>query len=231
MLLQNGVRLLVVDGQCRYWAVGTKEMQPFWQETRTGKLDELRAKELAAAVGYQSWTSAVAHRALCDGPADLFWGDSIVRAAISACSVEPDGPIDEILAEAKAAKGWIDTLWKDGTPVDGPTRLRVVRHPSDVPNNRPKVAWPLQVDIESLAIDLPADLVLSTNDPGHLVVDEPGNAALRDYRVKLVAGELSEYNGQELFISVESAGKNYDVFFRDTLPQESDKGLLRPPAH
>jgi hypothetical protein len=200
------------------------------RKSEAGFRGGLRAKELAAAVGYQSWTSAVAHNPLCDGPAELLWGDSVVRGSISACNAEPDGPLEEILAEAKAARGWIATLWKDGTPVDGPTRLRVVRHPSDVPNNRPKVAWPLQVDIESLAIDLPEDLGLSTDDPGHLAVDDPGNATLRGYRGDLLAGKLSEYDGQELFISVESAGKSYDVFFRDTLPQESDKGLLRPPA-
>ncbi len=228
LLFQNG-RYLFVDGQCHYWVFGTKDLQPFWQETRSGTLTEAQEEALGAALDYPHWSSATAFQSGCDMPEEWLWGDGVFRVVAGACHSPSMGPYEELLAEAKAARGWIDTLWTSGAPVGGPVRLRVVRQPADVPNNRPKVSWPLQIDIESVAIDLATDINLSLEDPGYLVDADPGISVLRSYREQLLAGSLSEFVGQELIISIEANGAVYNLFFRDTVPYEDDQGLLRSP--
>lgn len=227
LLTQNGFFYLVIDGTCRYWTFGSKEMRGWWQATHTGVLSPEQATSLSADLDLSSWSDRHEVGGWCDAPTVFLWRKGALLRWSHSCNA-PDQPGQIIPALGKKTQAWVDDLWPKGTAVETPVRFAAITVPPSLDDpKRPTTT--LSIDLAPTALSYPQGYQLEQDDPG-LLVSEPGLLAeLRKERERVIAGDYLLFDGDPYVLPVRQNGVLYFVYFRDTIPLEDSNGLIRPP--
>jgi hypothetical protein len=217
---------LLVDGTCRYHVRGG-----LWNEARTGTLSAQDLERLSAQLRYPEWPRLAGRYCVgaFDLPAQHFWFD---RAAIvkvpcgtgdTPIRFDPQAPSIEV---GKA-------LYQKGLPIDGAARFALVATLPAPPANmqsryRGAEPWPLASDPRMLTPHVTG--MGPQPIPIHRV-DGADAATLRRLRVRMLAGEIGEGGPVPAFIPIRQPnGQLYELYVRDVLPFENDKGVVEAPV-
>lgn len=226
-----GFGYLYVLGTCEYLALPADAGMP-WPDARRGILGAEAEEQLSLALGYGGLAD-VAGAWGSDGAADgttLLVSDGVHAVACTAgCD---DGP--EAARVLWAELPWIDALWAEGEPLDGPLRISVVGW-ANASLDELGVPWPLEADPWSLAVD--GDTEPPPQAGQSILVDDPQQVALlRELRRQYREGDLPEGlpNALEAYghLAFTDAGGQdlFQLWMRDALPIEDDAGLVPLPS-
>lgn len=225
-----GFYYLYVLGTCEYFALPA-DGGVTWPDARTGTLDPATEEQLSRALDYGRLAD-VAGSWGTDGVSDgstLLVSDGVsTMACYAGCEQGPEG------AQALWAElHWVDTLWGQGTAVEGPLRISVIGW-ADATIDELGVPWPLDIDPWSIAIDGDVDPAPEAGQT--VLVDDPEHVAiLRDLREQYRSGNLPKNapNALEAYghLTFEAAGGQdlFQLWMRDSLPIEDAMGLIPLP--
>jgi hypothetical protein len=212
-----GDQVLLVDGQCRYYATGGDPLLGM----RTGVLTTAQASELANAIGWSklaSWSTLFADA----GPSCEDASGSVIRrpgVAARSCVCGCDPNLTPELSAAIAQVGpWTDRLVSAGEALTGPVTALAVRVP--MPAND-EFAWPLGRHIMAIP-DLESGKAAVPYDQGARFELADEVAALRDLRARQRARadpKITDY------IPVSDMGASYHVAVRDELPDAAQRAF------
>lgn len=214
MLAENGYESLLVDGSCQTW------ISRYNRPVRTRVLSNEREQTLAAALRLGQWNRfGGTHMGGCADASgiSLRFGAQSIRG--SACGLPPSDPLSILTT---AFEQQIQDLAADATDLAGDVRYLVLRESTPaIGDNRPAVAWPLEVSVASVVF--PDSLGPYVRGDSQLATGEDASR-LRSIRTTVTgAGSGPAYD----FTPVAGAGGVvYDLYLRDALPQEDADGLL-----
>jgi hypothetical protein len=212
----NGAPFVFIDGQCNYWASGPN----IWDETRTGVLDAETAAELGARLHFGAWPELAAfwtdpRPGIFDTP-DLIFDDS-KRAVI--CNRLCDHP--DVPGAVKAMRDELHVvareLWDRGHDVD--LGVRAIAIPYEEFQGIPFVDWPVARPISDFVRTGIVDV-----GEGVLENDPPSAQALKELRASFVRGDHGALGWNML--PIKSDGAYYQLYLRDVLPFEDERGLV-----
>ncbi len=228
VMAENGLAYFIVEGNCRFFAFEHSEGVAW-----TGTLNSAQETEVIDLfkLGEFSDLAGVYKFSACDaGSAVYAFGEHRVRVA----PVCPGGPgINNESSVRFLRDGW-STMYERsrtiGTEYEGNVRYSVVLYDVFVPNDinhRNAPEWPIDTDIEKLAIvssDLPEEY-LYEKGTSHLATGKDA-MALRRLRTAFYAGEIG-FSDATNYIPIEQTnGKRYQLFLRDSIDLENEDGLI-----
>jgi hypothetical protein len=208
-LSELGWSLLLIDGQCRYYAMTAPD-----REIRTGTLNDADALSFSQELSLGAWQGLPQSRGCPDASVQsyAFGAD---RTSVS-CESTP-------LSQAHDA--WLERLYDAGSPVDGPVRYWVIEPSNEQwPDSNPAIALPYPLAGAPAATSRPFE-------PGNpLVASDPGDAAkLRALRAEYQATPPAtlgpQYSIPVVLGTPERSSVYYDLSLRDTVPFEIDGAL------
>ncbi|MEI9937471.1 MAG: hypothetical protein WDO69_09635 [Pseudomonadota bacterium] len=208
-LSELGWSLLLIDGQCRYYAMAAPD-----REIRTGTLSEADAQGFSQDLSLGAWQGLAESRGCSDASAQTFaFGPD--RTSVS-CESTP---------LSQASDAWLERLYEGGSPVGGPIRYWVIEPSNERwPESNPDDALPYPLSEAPAAISGPFE-------PGTpLVATNPDDAAklraLRtDYQATTPSPSAPQYSIPVVLSTSEPSSAYYDLSLRDTLPFEVDGAL------
>jgi hypothetical protein len=226
-----GWAYIYVSGQCHYWVIDDF----IFRESREGDLTTEQARALAEDFSYSAWSGI-------EGD----WGDGSGHGAWMvvhdtkvgvACYFEcPGAPAAvQAVANRDLFENWVDQLYAEGTPLDGPIRMSfeawgwegTIRG-SDFA--RRAAPWPLQEQPSELApwihegtVDLPGPVENPTG--GHLITEAGALLGLRAART-----EKGTYDSPPWLALGPAEGGYASIQLRDSLPFEDDEGHVPEPS-
>ncbi|HYQ01153.1 MAG TPA: hypothetical protein VER96_20925 [Polyangiaceae bacterium] len=208
-LAEVGWSLLLIDGQCRYYAMTAPD-----HEIRTGVLNDTDAQSFSDELSLGAWPAP--------SPTDTCFDASTQTYAFGA---DRTSVTCESTPLSQASDAWLERLYQAGTPVNGPVRSWLTE-----PSNE---HWP--ASNPDLALPYPfAELQSAVSDPfgvSHVAVisnaaDAAALRALRaEYQTKPASAFVAPYSIPVVFSPSETESKYYDLTLRDTLPFEVDGAL------
>jgi len=202
-LSELGWSLLLIDGQCHYYAMTAPD-----REIRTGTLSEADAQSFSEELSLGNWQGLPGARACPDASVQSFaFGPD--RAAVSCESTT--------LTEAKDA--WLARLYEAGRAVDGPIRYWVIEPSNEQwPESNPEIALSYPLRSAPAAITGPFE-------PGApLTATGADGTKLRELRTEYQTTRSAPLAPQ-YSIPVVVGDVYYDLSLRDTVPFEIDGGL------
>jgi hypothetical protein len=225
-----GFYYLYVRGSCEYFALPADAGVP-WPDARTGVIDPATEEQLSRALGYGALAELAgswATEGVSDGSTLLVSDGAHTVACYAGCEDGPDG-VRALWAEM----GWIDELWAEGEPYQGPLRISVIGW-ADATLDELPAPWPLAVDPWSIAIDGDVDPAPQAGQT--LLVDDPEQVAtLRELRRQYRENDLPDGVPNSLtaygHLTFEDAGGQdlFQLWMRDALPLEDATGLIPLP--
>jgi hypothetical protein len=224
VMLENGTPFVYVDGTCRFWAWTFANHG--WNEVRTGVLDRDAEHDLAVRLQYGSWPAWAGHdyfdTSVFDGGVLVLIPDMSIEREITCYGLCVDEAIPAPLRAVAADLRDVATdLWAAGEPVTGDVRYVVVLGEGD-PVPATHYDWPLSFEPSSVAITEGEAYLLG--EGGGRVASGADAEALRALR--------ATYRQTAMLVPQipvkDSAGRWYKLFFRDTIPYEDERGLIRP---
>lgn len=218
VLFENGRRFLFVGADCRFWAFDASVAATLgWSEVRVGVLTEAELAEMNDGFLTAPWPGG-----------DVRLGETMVGHLIavwrsggpqSGCSGSCPDASGELLALHRAAESWLARLYARGVPADGPMRVAAFSD-SDAALDRP-VAYDGEIDLAALPHTF-------ETLGGNLEVTSPEETSrLRALRVDFLEGRIGI--GVVGYVALEQDGAYHRVWFRDAVPHEDARGLIRPP--
>lgn len=198
---------LFVDGMCRYYASADLS------GVRTGTLSAAQASELERAIG---WTKLSSWSAL---PNDLpcFDAGSVViqqpgAAASCTCGCDATKPA-ELIAAIGQVNRRVQELVAQGTPLNGP--VRALATPKELATGN-ELTWPLSTPMANVPALIEANPAQLFYAKGALFVSASDAAQLRMLR----AQALARRDIATAQVPVRDAGKVYEMYVRDELPDD-----------
>lgn len=215
MLSENGWRYLLVDGTCVAWVL--REARVPVVRVPLSSSDE---RQLANALDLSSWESLQPAQGGCaDAPGMVYqYGDRSLSGAL--CGVDANSAWGRL---NDAALKQIADLGASGVPWAGDVRYLVIEEsrPSD---NRPAVAWPLALPIETIALSPEQSFTYRRGDSLKATGDDA--AKLRALRPAAGDGGAANESVYDFTRVVNQSGTTYQVYVRDSIPFEGVEGLL-----
>jgi hypothetical protein len=220
VVFENGSLYLLVTGGCHYWTMRDRQ-----SDLREGDLSPAQAAELAHELRLGSWSDLDREyvRPLCDGGDDLFRFDDRQVAIRSRCSAPDTSSSVQWLTQAAGAAS--QRAYDRGAPVSGPVRFVLVSELGTWSSNVEGRAapWPLSIDPASIALSYEA---ATRYEYGSSQIATSGDAAvLRQIRRDFFASGGGPFSGGFIPI-LGPGGARYQLFVRDSIPLEDDRGLL-----
>lgn len=225
-----GFYYLYVLGTCEYFALPADAGAP-WPDAHTGVLELDTEEQLSRALDYGhladiagTWDTA----GLADG-GTLSVSDGVhTVACYGGCE---DGP--EAAQALWSELGWIDVLWAEGEPMQGPMRVSVIGWADSIIDELP-VQWPLSAEPWSLAVDGDTDPAPEAGDT--ILIEDPVDVAtLRELRAQYRDDELPDGVPNALtayghLTFTDDGGQDvFQLWMRDALPIEDEQGLIPLP--
>lgn len=201
---------VVVDGQCRYYAVGSDPSRIL-----SGTLSESEAEALAAGVGwssFESWTPYIDQQSCPDAGSTYLLAPEVVLTCTCGCDDDAPAGLEAALTQANAQT---TALQSQGVALENATLQAVARPAAELqdPGSQPILEWTLALPLEDLVI--PAGGTYQ-EDSGVLVEDAGTIAALLELRDESGARPTG-------YVFVEDAdGARYGVLLRADLPAALD---------
>jgi hypothetical protein len=221
VLSENGYRYLLVSGTCHYWV-----MEDVRADVREGDLSAEAAASLSTALRLGAWSTAEkeARPPSCsDGPSEsLRFGDERVRVppqCTSPTSAVPAAWLATILPAT------LDGLYGGGRPVSGNARFVLMKDSAGwSPLTADNAAqWPLATTAVTVARSREQ---ANAYEPGDADVASGDDAVmLKTLRRDLFAKSGFQYTGGFIPV-VDDDGLRYQLFVRDDIPVEDERGLL-----
>ena len=208
-LAELGWSLLLIDGQCRYYAMTAPD-----REIRSGTLSEIDAQSLSEELSLGAWQGLPLSRGCPDAGVQTFaFGPD--RTSVSC----------ESTSLSKASDVWLKRLYEAGSPVDGPIRYWLMEASNEQwPESHPDAALPYPFPGPLGAISAPyrpASAMVTSN-----VADAATLRALRaEYQAAPPFSPAPLYSIPIVFNASESKSEYYDLSLRDTVPFELDGTL------
>jgi hypothetical protein len=196
--------LLVIDGDCRFWALNRDEARGRHSEARTGVLTVAELDAINADLLTGPWRSVDGVRfqrrpLVSDAGTTTLWRDDVVGGCSGWCRDAGNLGVLE-----SAALTWLDALYERGEPLTGPVIVRGARSRSW--SGEGGVEW---TGATPLAPSFPPDDAM-TRSFGYLRVEDLRDAALlRSIRAATARDEIT---------SIRDRGVSLDVFIHDPLP-------------
>jgi hypothetical protein len=219
---ENGIQYLLIDGQCRYWALSDPIL-----DVRTGTLSSEQATALANELRIWEWERLQGQyvHGYCDGPN---WFFRLGRSRIvipSACGArDTAGPVQWL---ESAIAGQLGSIYASGSPFNGSVRFLLVRTPDEVPWGdliMDRAAnWPLAEDPASVALSYAEAAAYQVGTSRSL--GPPDAELLRTLRRNFVASAGVPYTGGYVPV-LGPLSQRYELFVRDSIPLEDSQGLL-----
>lgn len=207
-LSELGWALLLIDGQCRYYAMTQPD-----REIRTGVLSDTQAQSFSLELSLGAWDGLSASGGCSDASGQNFaFGPD--RASISCAST----------ALSVAGDRWLEQLYDQGTAVGGPVRYWVLEASnSQWPESNPDVALPYP-------LREPPSEVSDPFEPGNVSIASGADATkLRELRAQYQATTpiplAPEYSVPVVVATPETGTQYCNLSLRDTVPFEVDGQL------
>ena len=207
-LSEIGWSLLLIDGQCHYYAMTAPD-----REIRSGTLSEADAQSFSQELSLGAWQGLPEPRGCPDaGVASFAFGPD--RAAVSC----------ESTALTQASAAWLERLYEAGSPVDGPVRYWVTQPSNEQwPESNPEIALPYPLT------EAPAEITRPYEPGAPLIALDSDAAKLRALRAEYQATthvQLAPYYSVPIMLGAPGHGPTYyDLSLRDTVPFEVDGAL------
>lgn len=217
VLYENGRRFLFVGEDCRFWAFDASVAASLgWAEVRAGVLTEAELAEMNDDFLTAPWPGGdlPLDEAMVDQSLVAVWRRSGPQSGCSGSCSHASG---ELLALHTAAERWLARLHARGVAADGPMRVAAFED-SGAALDRPAV-YDGEIDLASLP---------STYERfgGNLEVSSPEETSrLRALRADFLEGRIGFVGIGH--VPLEQDGALYRVWFRDALPHEDARGLVR----
>lgn len=219
LLDENGYALLVLDGQCRYFAKAKS-----WDAVRTGSIDAAAFADIAARLRFESWDEAdhAACESIDDGPwMEARFDEHLLATSALGC---PNGSFGDLFQ--REARSLVAELHDSGTALEGPVRYLLLRGdhvPARVFDDA--ALWPLSMPASELAVNEEDATALREKEGSHVAQGEAA-VALRDIANRYRQGELGPQDHG--FIPIQDGeGGVYQLYVRDTIAIEDGRGVWR----
>lgn len=222
VLSENGYEFLLIDGQCRYWALKSQ-----YSDVRYGELAVSEASELEGALRLSTWADLQGEYSvsLCDGTAPwLRFAEMRIR--IHAACGGP-GNANPVIWLQDVVRGHLAQLYERGRAFEGPVRLVLVTEAADV-------AWPPLVEQAKATWAASEDPARWATTVSEAQKYEPGSSRqvegrdaqlLREVKRTFYEGGGVSYTGG--FVPIAGPrGERYQLYLRDSIPLEDATGLL-----
>lgn len=231
-----GWSYLYIDGQCHYWTVDDL----MYRETREGDLTKAQARALAEDFGFGGWDGI---EGVWSGGGGIHGTWMVVHdtrtgvACYFGCTAAP-APVQAV-ASRETLDHWIQLLYAEGTPLDGPIRMAFDRWGwegtgfGDDFSIRPS-PWPLQQKPSELAPWIYQQIYEGAweyvgpveNPPGgHLITEPDALLGLREARTKKQTYDYPPWLGLG-----PAEGGYASIQLRDALPFEDADGRIPVPS-
>jgi hypothetical protein len=204
-----GWSLLLIDGQCRYYAMTAPD-----REIRTGTLGEVDAQSFSQELSLGAWQGLPLPQGCPDAGVQTFaFGPD--RTSVS-CESTP---------LSQAGDRWLQRLYQAGTPVEGPVRYWLTEPSNEQwPESNPDAALPYPFSGPLGAVGEPygpATVIIASNAD-----DAATLRALRaEYQAKPPFTLAPQYSIPVVFNASKGGPEFYDLSLRDTVPFEVDGAL------
>ena len=226
--VENGFPFIAIDGTCSYWIGGGWMNDAFSRDRpiRTGKMTEADVASVEQSVPLGD----IATLGDCPPPPPGLYDYSFrfIRTATTYVSCFTSAPA--LTAGTRFEAGWMtleriaNTLWNDGTPVNGALHVSAVDAPGD--GATPAYTWPIAAPLASFVLE-GADGTKS--GVSHLVSDPTAASQLRALRDQYLADRTAQ---PSLYVSWDGLKVTDQtsigfVYMRDAIPYEDAQGLLK----
>jgi hypothetical protein len=226
--VENGLPFIAIDGTCSYWIGGGWANDALGRDRpiRTGKMRETDVVSVEQSVSLGD----IAALGDCPPPPPGLYDYSyrLVRTAMTEAGCITAAP--SLTAGTRFEAAWMtlqtiaNTMWNDGTPVNGALHLSAVDGAGD--GATPPYTWPIASPLGSF--------VLGSGDwtkvgVSHLVDDPTSASQLRALRDQYLADRSAQpalYTNWDGLEVTDQTSIGY-IYMRDAIPYEDAQGLLR----
>lgn len=221
-LNENGMRYLVIDGKCRYFAYNRNVGGV--GEVNFGQVGEDDLAEFLVDFQLDRWSEWVGEYCI-SGTSDYpswIWDFRQSTVLFRPCRQNEEDTSAEIEWLLNAFETHLEKYTQRGEPWQGDVRYSLVfeepSSPEDAVEYQNAPLWPLAVEPDSLAMSLLEAEMLGNEGADNLASGEDASL-LRQLREFVTFGY--SYIG-----IVDESGVRYRFFHRDSIDLENDKGLL-----
>jgi hypothetical protein len=197
---------VVIDGQCRYYLVGSDPSRIL-----SGTLDATDAEALANGVGwpnYSSWSPYLDQQSCPDAGGTYLLAPDVVLTCTCGCDENAPAGLEDAFTQSGAFR---TTFESEGVALEGLTLQAVAKLATQLPDpgERPILEWTLDLALDALLI---GENDQYAEDSGILVDDAATVAELRKLRDESGAGP------EEYVFVEDDSGTRYGVLLRANLP-------------
>jgi hypothetical protein len=203
---------VLIDGQCRYYVVGTDPSR-----IPSGTLDAAQADALAAGLGWQNfaaWTPYIDQESCPDAGSAYMIAPDVVLTCTCGCDMSAPAGLAAAMTEASI---WRSTAYAEGTPLSGLTLRAVARLATLLsdPGDAPVLDWTLDIPL--------SDLLLPESEPyqrdSGISIDDPASieALLALREASGLFEDVAATPGGYVFVE-DDTGMRYGVLVRAELP-------------